>query len=705
MPKNSSIVLIVLLLMLKYVPLSAQWVRTNGPYGGNISCITVSGNNFYAGTKENGIYFSSNNGESWGAINNGLTNKKIYSIVVSNTNLITLTFDGIFLSTNNGGYWNAINNGLPTGLRSVFSIAASGSNLIAGTSINGVYIATNNGVNWIPSGLKSGGINSLYANGNNVYAGVGSILYLSTDSGVSWNPISNSFGSGGGPDVPLYVSSIAVAGNKICVGITFYGVVLSTNNGASWKRIIKGLPDGTEILSLVANGPDIYAGTNGGGVFKLNDDDSTWTAISYNKMNNKINSLAISGKNILAGNEGGVYQLDNNGLLWNSKCDGITNTYVTTIVSIDKNLFAGTYGNGVFLSTNDGSTWKSTNNGLANFNVNHLFVDGSNIFAGTNGGVFLSTNNGDIWSPLNNGITDGSIRSFARIGNSLFAGGSIYIYRSTDYGNNWVKVGNYFQGSLSLAVIDSILFSASGNELKQSTDLGQNWNEIIMRIYNGTGINSLVTVNKDLYAGSGGSGIFRRSYKDGEWGPFSSGLEDSSEISSFTEDNSIIFTGMRNGEIYYTSDSKVVWTKVNDGLLNTPVYSLAGYDKNLFAGTYDSGVWRRPLSEMITDVDDRNNNLPARFVLYQNYPNPFNPSTTINYSIASLGHVSIKVYDLLGREVATLLNEEKLAGNYTCKFNGINMPSGVYFYRMQVYPEQGRRAGNFTSTKKLVLLK
>jgi hypothetical protein len=81
----------------------------------------------------------------------------------------------------------------------------------------------------------------------------------------------------------------------------------------------------------------------------------------------------------------------------------------------------------------------------------------------------------------------------------------------------------------------------------------------------------------------------------------------------------------------------------------------------------------------------------------QNYPNPFNPATVINYQLASAGKVSLKVYDLLGREVATLVNGMKAAGNYSATLNAGNLPSGVYFYRLQT--------GSFNSTKKLVLLK
>ncbi len=99
----------------------------------------------------------------------------------------------------------------------------------------------------------------------------------------------------------------------------------------------------------------------------------------------------------------------------------------------------------------------------------------------------------------------------------------------------------------------------------------------------------------------------------------------------------------------------------------------------------------------LTDVKQAHNTIPENFNLEQNYPNPFNPSTTINYEIPQSSLVSIKVYDDLGREVATLVNGQKSTGNYTVEFNASNLASGIYFYRMQ--------AGNFLSTKKLILLK
>jgi len=89
--------------------------------------------------------------------------------------------------------------------------------------------------------------------------------------------------------------------------------------------------------------------------------------------------------------------------------------------------------------------------------------------------------------------------------------------------------------------------------------------------------------------------------------------------------------------------------------------------------------------------------IPVQYALFQNYPNPFNPSTKITYTIPELSFITLKVYDVLGKEIATLVNEEKPAGNYEVEFDSSELTSGIYFYRLQ--------AGSFVETKKMILLK
>ena len=98
-----------------------------------------------------------------------------------------------------------------------------------------------------------------------------------------------------------------------------------------------------------------------------------------------------------------------------------------------------------------------------------------------------------------------------------------------------------------------------------------------------------------------------------------------------------------------------------------------------------------------TTIVENEKELPTSFELSQNYPNPFNPTTTISFSISSSAFTSLKVYDILGNEVETLVNEEKPAGTYELQFDASNLSSGVYLYRLS--------AGNFTEMKKMVLMK
>jgi enterochelin esterase-like enzyme len=135
---------------------------------------------------------------------------------------------------------------------------------------------------------------------------------------------------------------------------------------------------------------------------------------------------------------------------------------------------------------------------------------------------------------------------------------------------------------------------------------------------------------------------------------------------------------------------------------------------NLVEGAgHDWTVWKYGLyhfSQLIfkqPSASAENKEAVSEFSLSQNYPNPFNPVTNINYSLAQAGFVTIKVYNLLGEEISTLVNGEKTAGSYKVMFSGTNLSSGIYFYRMSVaaLPTQDRQAGNFSDTKKFILMK
>jgi hypothetical protein len=99
----------------------------------------------------------------------------------------------------------------------------------------------------------------------------------------------------------------------------------------------------------------------------------------------------------------------------------------------------------------------------------------------------------------------------------------------------------------------------------------------------------------------------------------------------------------------------------------------------------------------VTGVETASGSIPSTFSLLQNYPNPFNPTTNIEFRIANLELVTLKVFDLLGREISTLVNEVRPAGLYTVRWDASSLPSGVYFYRLQ--------AREFVQTRKMVITK
>jgi len=109
--------------------------------------------------------------------------------------------------------------------------------------------------------------------------------------------------------------------------------------------------------------------------------------------------------------------------------------------------------------------------------------------------------------------------------------------------------------------------------------------------------------------------------------------------------------------------------------------------------------------DLVTAVKHPSENLPAAFALSQNYPNPFNPSTTISYQISAVSVVTVQVVDVLGKEVATIVNGRREAGVYTVRWNAGNAPSGMYFYRLQARPIEAGQVGEFVETRKMILLR
>ena len=158
-----------------------------------------------------------------------------------------------------------------------------------------------------------------------------------------------------------------------------------------------------------------------------------------------------------------------------------------------------------------------------------------------------------------------------------------------------------------------------------------------------------------------------------------------------------IFNNTLQPGIYSTNDGGTSWSNITDNLghWGGKFLRLNPHNTNqLFLGTDGGDVW---IKDLVTTIDDNEVSIPSKFNLDQNYPNPFNPSTRISYQLPTLSKVVLKVYDILGREVTTLVNREQNAGNYKIIFNSSNLSSGIYFYRIV--------SGVFTQTKKMMVIK
>ena len=640
-----------------------SWVCTELDSLNPINCLMVSEPNIYAGGYT-GVFRSTDNGTSW--IYTGL--EYINALTMLDTNLFAGGYEGVFISTNFGLSW------IHKGLSEVTALAVSGVNLFAGTAYDGVFISTNNGTSWNPvnTGLTNTYIHCLAVSGTNIFAGTEEGVFLSTNYGGNWTAASTGLTNS-------YIFTLLVYDSSLFAG-TKNGVYLSDNNGENW--IHKG-PANVQVhaLKMLENEPGtntVLAGTFGG-ILISSDYGGEWSMIGFDlaysePFENVIGAFAVSDTNIIAvvsssysplggGSYGAMFLSSNNGDIWRSIYGGDYRWEVSSFAKftdVDSKIFAGiSHGPpwGVLYSNDAGNSWVITNNGLPEYPIiNFLVTVDTIVFAQTSDdGNFMSVDDGTNWSLVNYNFP--YLDVYASIGTNLFVGGYDGVYISTDYGVSW----NY-------------------------TGLSD--------------VNALSVSGVNLFAGTDGSGIFLSKNNGISWDSVNTGLTNT-YVNCFAVSSTNIFVGTQDG-VFLSTNNGTNWNDISTGLTNKNIKELAVDTKYIFAFNLitwppEKLIWRRPLSEVIATIGEVSNQMPKDFILYQNYPNPFNPSTKIKYSVPHLSQVQIKVFDVLGNEIQTLIKEEKPAGTYEIDWNAANLPSGVYFYQL--------RAGDFIQTKKMILLR
>ena len=729
-----------------FLILNAQWVQTNGPYGnGIIRCFAVSGNNIFGGSYSLGVFLSTNNGDTWAPTS--LNNVAVLTMFANGTTIYAGTNFGAYRTTNNGQSWTFINDGLPVyGGQDVYTFALKGSNLYIGTDA-GIYVSSNNGNNWNSLALTDKLVTALLVNGNNIFAGTwnnyssDSAVMISTNNGLNWA------NAGLGHNNIKYLVS---SGNNIfaLTDVESSNLYLTTNNGQTWVQ--RGLSN-FYLYCLAFSGTTLFAGTNemqDNHIMRSNDYGANWISASNGLLSSSaIRSIAVNGSYLFAATEeisrNDVYRSTNNGDNWYLSNTGMCYKLVLSLASFGSNIFAGTYVGGVYYSSNNGNNWSAVNNGLPNKPIDVLASTGNYLYAGvgvidnTGYGIFRTSDNGLNW--YQTGLNDVQVTHLITNGNIIYAGGNSAttasrIFLSTDYGASWTSICSNYNDIVALAVTGSSIFAAFNTDsLYRSTNNGVNWvvvNNGIPSMY----INAITTINNNILVGTGGNGIFLSTNNGNNWSPVNNGLPEAeySSVLRFVTNGSYIFAGMGEAYqgtvklIYLSTNNGVTWINKSQGMDTISVwvpsmlvannYIFAGTDIQSGQGDFGTSVWRRSYNDII-GINKISELVPATYSLKQNYPNPFNPSTKIKFDIpkgvsplgsrSSLlnpinrvgagGMTVLKVYNILGKEISTLVNEKLQPGTYEITFNASQYPSGVYFYRLIT--------DGYTDTKRMVLLK
>lgn len=354
---------------------------------------------------------------------------------------------------------------------------------------------------------------------------------------------------------------------------------------------------------------------------------------------------------------------------------------------------------GFYRSTDNGLNWYSLT--LPGNSIDAIAINSKNdIYSGYNFSLYRSTDNGITWNLV--GLE--GLRITAIGFNSLdhiFVGTEIpdysTIYRSTDNGLTWTELG--LTGSWSnvnlirinaLDIIFVIRNQIPEMGLFASFDNGETWN--LQSIFVNFSID--FDTSHNILAGRD-QGVFYSTDNGITWIDKNFGLINPFVHSVVINSKDHFFISTSSG-VYRSSNQGQIWEEINNGLGNADINLLQISEEGyLFASAFDGRVYRSVSTT--TNITNDYPYYPEFYKLSQNYPNPFNPGTKIIWQSPVSSHQVLKVFDVLGREVATLVDEYKDAGFHEVEFNAAGLSSGVYFYRIQ--------AGDYVETRKMVLIR
>jgi photosystem II stability/assembly factor-like uncharacterized protein len=435
-----------------------------------------------------------------------------------------------------------------------------------------------------------------------------------------------------------------------------------------------------------------------GAIYRTTDGGITWDETLLGRMFLGSVCFKDSNSGIAVGNFGAILRTTDGGDTWDNQSSFTRNYFVD--VSFADRYYGIILGGGMLRTTDEGNTWIPITTCYSYLDA--VTLANSNYGMAVGGHIISKTTDGGItWEdqefpslPLFRGV------SFIDTNHATVVGKDGIILHTTNGGENWVdQQSNTTEDLQDVCFTDIYRGTAVGDwgTILITTDGGNNWTQ---KKPSGTLLGEFWAVSfadsKNGWIVIRGSGtVLRTSDYGNSWVQQTIGTTGLFDV-CFTDSANGTIVG-NAGTILRTTDGGDTWIQQISGIT-------AGMEAVSFSDPYNGtavgghGLILRTTNGGVTFVEEKEiNAFPTNYTLTQNYPNPFNPSTKIKFLIPQTSDVVIKVYDVLGNEIETLVNEEKPSGAYEITWYAEGLPSGVYFYQLQ--------AGDFIQTKKMILMK
>jgi photosystem II stability/assembly factor-like uncharacterized protein len=703
----------------------------------------------YLGAACGGVWKTTNGGQNWipksdfeislssGAIAIDQSNPDIIYYGTGEATYFTYSYfgAGVLKSTNGGDNWVNYRNGLPA--NTYFSrlvIKPGNPNFLYGAlGTSGLYKSTDAGQNW--SQVITGRCDDIVfsPDGNKAFCiGQGSGYCISADGGNTFTQYSP-FSLGARNQIAICNNLPNVIYVATYSGITA-SVYKSTNSGLNFNLLqnnftganqgwydfyiyVSPLDPDCAYLGLV----DIWRTIDGSTFTKITNTSAGPVHVDHHNMDfNPVNP-----DKIICATDGGVYYSTNRGTNWINLNSTLTLTQFYRLASDPTNashILGGTQDNGVQRTI-----------GTPDWNVLIFGGDGGDVCFHSKDSRYIITENqfdrlkrsvdgGLTWNTDTLGLT-GTGAWLGPIISHPDSAGIFYtarqqVFKSSDYGAFWFPYSSGTSGIIEeLAISKSnplILYASSNNYIYRSSNGGQRFinkaNSLPSRDITSINIHpDSPNVVLITYSGFGGSHVYKTTNDGDKWNDVSGNLPNAP-----VNDGMFYYPGSSTGTIIAATDVGVfiannygnVWSELANGLPNTVTMHLDynSSQNKLRVATHGRGVWE--FSGSIIGITNLNTLVPESYYLYQNYPNPFNPNTKIKFDIPETVkpkggrktlNVKLIILDIIGREISTLVNETLKPGSYEVTFDGSNLPSGIYFYKLT--------AGSFTETKKMLMIK